>query len=81
MTAVTGAGPAVAVVGSRVLVDYAGGGSAEFRLSCPEDADATAGRVSTESPLGRAVLGHRAGDRVVFRAPAGVMGATVVDVR
>ncbi|TMC02772.1 MAG: GreA/GreB family elongation factor [Chloroflexi bacterium] len=71
----------VAGVGSRVLVEYASGGSEEFALAGPEDADATAGRVSTASPLGRAVLGRRAGDRVVYRAPAGVLGATLVYVR
>lgn len=77
---VTAIGEVVAGVGSRVLVEYAGGGSEEFALAGPEDADATAGRVSTASPLGGAVLGRRVGDRVVYRAPAGVVGATVVDV-
>lgn len=56
-------------------------GEAEFRIVEPNEADAIAERVSAASPLGRALLGRRVGDLVRFRAPAGVLAVTVVDVR
>jgi regulator of nucleoside diphosphate kinase len=37
----------------------------------PADADADAGRVSVLSPLGAALLGHRAGETVSWRTPDG----------
>jgi transcription elongation factor GreA len=42
-----------------------------YTLVGPEDADAMAGRISTDSPLGTALLGHRAGERVQVRRPGG----------
>jgi transcription elongation GreA/GreB family factor len=66
-------------VGSRVRVRDEDGED-EFALVTPEDVDTGANRISIESPLGRALLGRRVGDRVRFRAPGGVMGVTVVGV-
>lgn len=57
-----------------------GDGDAEFRIVEPAEADAIADRVSAESPLGRALLGRRVGDRVQFRAPGGVLAVTVTSV-
>jgi transcription elongation factor GreA len=64
-------------IGSRVRVQD-DDGEDEFAVVAPEDVDTGAHRISTESPLGRALLGRRIGDRVRFRAPGGVMGVTVV---
>ena len=66
-------------VGSRVCIQDQDG-EVEFRIVDPEDADAIAERVSSESPLGQALLGHRRGDLVRFRAPGGVLAVTVVEV-
>jgi transcription elongation factor GreA len=67
-------------VGSRVLIQDADG-DVEFEVVAHEDADPGHDRVSAESPLGRALLGRRVGERVTFRAPGGVMGVTVVGIR
>ena len=67
-------------IGSRVRICDADG-EAEFQLVEPHEADAIAERVSCESPLGRALLDRRVGDRVRFRAPGGVLAATVVAIR
>jgi len=67
-------------IGSRVRVRD-DEGEAEVSVVSPEDAEAGAGRISTASPLGNALLGHEVGDRVPFRAPAGVLVVTVVRVR
>jgi transcription elongation factor GreA len=69
----------IVLVGSRVRV-RGSDGEDEFTIVLACDADATADLVSAESPCGRALLGHRVGDRVWFRAPGGIMGLTVVAV-
>jgi transcription elongation factor GreA len=66
-------------IGSRVRVkdDHAEG---VFAVVPDDEADARANRLSADSPLGRALLGRRVGERVRFRAPGGVMGVTVLAV-
>jgi transcription elongation factor GreA len=64
-------------VGSRVRVRFRDG-EAEFSIVADEDADATANRVSAESPIARALLGHQAGDDVRFRAPDGPLTVTIM---
>jgi transcription elongation GreA/GreB family factor len=66
-------------VGSRLVVRYTDDED-EFTIVLEGQMDADAERVSAESPLGRALIGHRAGERVRFRAPGGIMGVTVVAV-
>lgn len=59
-------------LGSRVTVIEEGVDEEEkFRLVGPAEADPTNGKVSNESPLGRALLGHRVGDTVTVEAPGG----------
>ena len=66
-------------IGSRVRVSDEEG-DAEFTIVPEYEADACADLVSAESPCGRALLGHRVGDRVRFRAPGGIIGLTVVAI-
>ena len=73
-------GSGVVRIGSQVCIRDIDG-DATFRIVEPEYADAMADRVSAQSPLGRALLGSRVGDRVRFRAPGGVLAVTVVDVQ
>jgi len=42
-----------------------------YRIVGPAEADPTAGRISFESAIGRALLGHRVGDEVEVQTPAG----------
>jgi transcription elongation factor GreA len=60
------------VLGGRVTVVEEDADEAEtFRIVGPAEADPARGYVSNESPLGRALLGHRVGDTVTVEAPAG----------
>jgi len=77
----TFSGDGVIRVGSRVRVAYEGEDEDEFVLAGPEELDTGAFRLSARSPLGRALLGRRVGDRVRFRAPGGIMGVTIMGVR
>src|SRR5258708_485773 len=68
--------------GSRVwLRDVAKESEVEYKLVTSEEADATHGLISTTSPLGRALLGRRAGDEVKVQTPAGIQGFEVVKLK
>ena len=59
-------------LGSRVTVVEEGFEETEtFRIVGPAEANPGKGKVSNESPLGKALLGHRVGDAVAVEAPAG----------
>jgi transcription elongation GreA/GreB family factor len=53
----------------------------EWQLVAPDEADPAAGRLSVDSPLGRAILGKREGDEVRFVRPRGTVEYEVVAVR
>ena len=68
-------------VGTRVrLRDADTGGTTEYRLVGSIEADPGQRRVSAESPVGRALLGQRAGDVIDVQAPGGRMQFEVLDV-
>jgi len=66
-------------VGSRVRVLFSDG-EEEYTIVGMEDADAASRRISTESPLGMALLGHAAGEQVKVRAPGGLRAVTILDI-
>jgi transcription elongation factor GreA len=51
-----------------------------YQLVGPFEADALDGRISIESPMGRALLGRRVGDEVIVYAPGGVRAYQIVFV-
>jgi len=53
----------------------------EYRLVGPDEFDVKAGRISVDSPVGRALLGRRAGDEVTVRRPRGEAVFTILEVR
>lgn len=60
------------ILGSRVTVLEEDEEEPEtFHIVGPAEADPANGKVSNESPLGQALLGHRAGDTVTVEAPGG----------
>ena len=61
-----------AILGSRITVVEEGTEEPEiFQIVGPAEANPINGKVSNESPLGRALLGHQAGDVVTVKAPGG----------
>jgi transcription elongation factor GreA len=55
-------------------------GDEEHTIVSVGETDATHGRISVESPVGRALLGHRPGDRFEVQTPGGCRMLTVVDI-
>ena len=54
-----------------VVVDLDTEEECRYELVVSEEADATVGKVSTGSPIGRALMGARVGDEVNVHRPAG----------
>ena len=52
-----------------------------YRIVGPDEFDATAGRISMDSPMGKALLGKQQGDEVVVDRPKGQASFTIVSVR
>jgi transcription elongation factor GreA len=60
------------VLGSKVTVQEEGSSTKEvYHLVGSAEADPSAGKISSESPLGKALLGAKKGDKVTVQAPAG----------
>jgi transcription elongation factor GreA len=38
------------------------------------------GRISNESPLGKALMGHQAGDEVAFETPGGTVEVEILEI-
>jgi transcription elongation factor GreB len=67
--------------GAFVSVEEESGEVREYRLVGPDESDAASGRISIESPLGRALLGRREGDEVMLRRPRGETTLVVLSIR
>jgi len=51
-----------------------------YRIVGPAEADPKAGRVSYESALGKALIGHRVGDEVEIKTPNGAYSVRIVGI-
>ncbi len=68
------------VLGSRVTVAEDGFEPETYVIVGSAEANPGDGRISNESPLGKALMGHRAGDRVAFDTPGGPVEMKIIDV-
>lgn len=73
----TGSGSVV--LGSRVTVED-DDGVLTYQVVGPLEAAPAEGRISNQSPVGRALMGHSAGDEVVIETPGGQNRMRVVSV-
>ncbi|HUE75695.1 MAG TPA: GreA/GreB family elongation factor [Chloroflexota bacterium] len=67
-------------VGSDVVLRDEDGAFERYTLVAPGSALAGAGWISTASPLGRALIGQRAGETVAVAAPGGDWRVTIISV-
>jgi transcription elongation factor GreA len=65
--------------GSRVTVE-ADGETVTYTIVGASDSDPAAGRISSSSPVGRALVGHDVGDTIAVRTPAGERHYRIVSV-
>ena len=67
-------------IGSTVEVE-SGDGPEHFTIVGSAEANPVAGRISNESPVGRALLGKRKGEKIVVKVPAGDFTYKIVSIR
>jgi transcription elongation factor GreA len=67
-------------VGSRVKVKT-DGTEAEYEIVGVAEADPLTGKISNESPLGRAFLGRKVGDKVQIQVPKGMVVYTILEIK
>lgn len=67
-------------LGSRVTIVEDGGAPETYQIVGMAEADPASGRISYESPLGKALLGHRVGDVVEAITPGGILRIRIVSL-
>lgn len=67
-------------LGARFKIRHEDGEEASYMLVSPAEADPRRGRISEESPIGRALVGRKKGDQVTAETPSGPEKLTILDV-
>ncbi|HEX8967101.1 MAG TPA: GreA/GreB family elongation factor [Chloroflexota bacterium] len=67
-------------LGARVKIRHADGEEASYMLVSPAEADPRRGRISEESPIGRALVGKKKNEEVTAETPSGPERLLVLDV-
>lgn len=68
-------------LGSKIVVrDMADGFEESYEIVGSQEANPMQGRISDDSPVGRALHGHKAGDIVSVNAPAGEIKLQILSV-
>jgi len=75
-----GTGGGAVRIGSSVTVKDDEGIEETWSIVGRAEADATKGRISHESPVGKSLLGRKGGETVDVETPAGVMKYAIVSV-
>jgi transcription elongation GreA/GreB family factor len=66
--------------GATVDVEDENGQVMEFRIVGEDESDITKNKVSWASPLARALIGHKVGESVVWKRPAGPLELTITGI-
>ena len=72
--------PGVVEVGDKVLIQNQDGKIEQFTIVGSTEANPVEGKISNESPVGKALLGKKIGDEVEVSTPAGVLKLSIMDV-
>ncbi len=68
-------------VGCRVkLFDFEFEEEVEYLVVGSTEADPMSGKISNESPIGKAIIGHHVGEKVNFESPEGVCEYEILDI-
>jgi transcription elongation factor GreA len=70
-----------AVFGCTVVLENMGtGDEVSYQLVGPDESNIKEGRISFDSPLGKAIVGKKLGDEIVINAPGGRRNYELVDI-
>ena len=69
-------------VGSNVVLkDIEFGDTLEYQVVGPAEADVASGKISYESPLGKALMGKAVGDKIDVEAPMGMIHYELLEIK
>jgi transcription elongation factor GreA len=68
------------ILGCRVTVVEDGFDPETYTIVGSAEANPGDGRISNESPLGKALMGHKVGDVVSFEAPGGTVEMKLISI-
>lgn len=74
-------GPLTARIGTQVEVESESGAKRVFKLVETYEADPKSGLISDQSPVGKALLGHKEGDEVTVTTPGGMTTYIIISIR
>ena len=67
-------------LGCTVVVENADGIRTEYRITGSQEANPMLGKLSDDSPFGRAIVGKAVGDTFMYSAPAGSFTRKVISI-
>lgn len=70
----------VSILSKVTIKNKKNGASVTYMLVSEEEADLKAGKISTQSPIGKGLLGKKQGDTVKIKTPAGEMEFEIVSI-
>ncbi|MBA7655363.1 Transcription elongation factor GreA [subsurface metagenome] len=68
-------------LGSKVTVRHQDGSEDHYTIVGSVEVNPGEGKISNESPVGKALLGKRLGDEVKVKVPAGVLKLTITEIK
>ena len=67
---------------SKVVIEMiATGRTVEYKIVGSNDTDPKNGAISDESPVGKAIMGKKAGDVVEVETPSGIIGIKIIEIK
>jgi transcription elongation factor GreA len=70
----------VSILSKVTIKNKKNNASVTYMLVSEEEADLKAGKISTQSPIGKGLLGKKKGDSVKIKTPAGEMEFEVTNI-
>ena len=68
-------------VGSTVTITYEDGETEEYKIVGSLEADPFENKISNESPIGKAIINHKKGEKVDVASPNGNFAVTITDIK
>jgi transcription elongation factor GreA len=70
----------VSILSKVTIKNKKNGATVTYTLVSEEEADLKSGRISTQSPIGKGLLGKKKGDSAKIKTPAGEMEFEITDI-
>jgi transcription elongation factor GreA len=67
-------------IGDHITIQEEDFDPEKFHMVGPKEADPTRGRISHESPIGKALIGHKVGETVTAETPNGAIRLKILKI-